>query len=754
MHIVSIGGGPGGLYFGILMKQAWPDCTVTVYERNKPDDTFGFGVVFSDETLDNIAAADRETYREITESFAHWDDIDVHVKGQVLRSTGHGFSGMSRLTLLQILARRAAALGVDIVYEHEVDPADLPAADLLVVADGVNSAVRERYAAQFGPTIDWRPNKFTWLGTKRRFPAFSFYFKETEHGLWRAHAYEYDAEMSTFIVETTGEAWEQAGLAEADDAATVAFCEALFAEELDGEALIANRSIWRNFPTIRCARWNHDNMVLMGDAAHTAHFSIGSGTKLAMEDAIALKDALLSNDGVPAALTAYDAERRPFVESTQRAAQTSLEWFENTERYHARDPLEFTFGLLTRSLRINHENLALRDPAFVRRFDTWFATKVANETGINVALDNTNGEGPPPPMFTPYKLRDMTLDNRVVVSPMCMYSAEDGTVNDWHLVHLGSRAVGGAGLVIAEMTDVSRHGRISPGCAGIYKEEHVGAWRRIVDFVHGYSRAKIALQLGHSGRKGSTKLLWEGADEPLDEGNWPVLGPSPLPYTPANQVPVPMDRAKMDDVLEDYVRAVELAEAAGFDMIELHLAHGYLLATFVSPLTNRRDDEYGGSLANRMRYPLEVFDAVRAAWPEHKPMSVRMSATDWKAGGIDGPDAVEIAAMLKARGCDIVDVSAGQTVPDQEPRYGRLYQTPFSDLIRHDVGMPTMTVGAISSYGDVNAIIGAGRADLCVLARAHLFDPYWTRHAAYEQGYTLPWPDQYESLEGYTFRFK
>ncbi|MGH7540545.1 MAG: FAD-dependent monooxygenase, partial [Gemmatimonadota bacterium] len=588
-------------------------------------------------------------------------------------------------------------------------------------------------------------------------------------GLWRVHAYQYRPEgpqaprrpaggpaaaadaISTFIVETTEETWRTAGLESADEAETLRFCERMFAQELEGHALIANRSIWRRFPTVRTSRWHHGNVVLVGDAAHTAHFSVGSGTRMAMVDAIALRDALLANDGVDvcAALSAYEEARRPDVESLQRAAQASLEWFEGTERYMRTEPLQFAFNLLTRSLRITHENLKTRDPVFTARVDRWFAAKASAQSGRAIRLDP-----PPPPLFTPFRLRDLVIENRVVVSAMCQYSAEDGTPDDWHLVHLGTRAMGGAGLVMSEMTNVSREGRISPGCTGIYKPEHVGAWRRIVDFVHRQSAAKIGLQLGHSGRKGATKRSWEGDVEPLDEGGWPLLAASPIPWRPENPVPKEMGRADMERVRDDYVRAARMGEEAGFDLLEIHFAHGYLLASFVSPLTNVRTDEYGGSLENRLRYPLEVLDAARAAWPDRKPLSVRISAVDWAPGGLETDDAVEVARTLKKHGVDIVDVSAGQTVPHQKPRYGRQFQTPFSDRIRHEVGIATMAVGNISSYMDVNTILAAGRADLCCLARAHLWEPYWTRHAAYALGYDLPWPEPYSTLDGYTPRFE
>ncbi len=751
MKIVSIGGGPAGLYFALLMKKADPAHDITVVERNRADDTFGFGVVFSDATLEGFAEADQQTYGEITRSFAHWDDIAIHYRGEVLTSTGHGFAGMSRQRLLDILQRRCAALGV--ALEFQTDVADLAAyrdADLILAADGVNSLVRSRYAEHFRPQIDWRPNRFVWLGTTFPFPAFTFLFKESAHGLWRVHAYRYDASMSTFILETTEATWRRAGLDRADEGQTLAFAERLFAGELAGHRLLTNRSLWRSFPTVRNGCWHRGNVVLVGDAAHTAHFSIGSGTKLAMEDAIALAQALQRHGEPAKALVAYEEERRPQVEALQRAAQVSLEWFEQTERYHGRlEPLQFAMSLLTRSLRVTHESLKLRDPAFVARVDRWLAAEAQRQSRVAVAAAPA-----PPPMFTPFRLRELVLPNRVVVSPMCQYSAEDGTPDDWHLVHLGSRALGGAGLVMTEMTDVSREARISPGCTGMYKPEHVAAWKRIVDFVHSHSPAKIGLQLAHAGRKGSTRLLWEGIDEPLPSGNWPIISASPIPYFPHSQVPKAMDRADMEKVRDDFARAARMAAEAGFDLLELHFAHGYLLASFLSPLTNARDDLYGGSLANRARFPLEVFDAVRAAWPAAKPVSVRLSATDWAEGGATPEDAVETAKLLEARGCDIVDVSAGNTVPEQKPVYGRLYQTPFADRIRHEAGIPTMTVGSIGSYADVNSIVAAGRADLCVLARAHLYDPYWTRHAAYEQGYDLPWPDQYILVKGFTPRLR
>lgn len=781
MKVVSIGGGPAGLYFGILLKQSDPAHEVVIYERNRPDDTFGFGVVFSDATLGNLSVADERSFVSITQSFAHWDDIETHAPKpwsrtgegggeEVVTSTGHGFSGLSRARLLSILQARALEVGVKIVFETELAwPADgslpeaLRGADLVLAADGVNSATRARFADRFCPDVDLRPNHFVWLGTTRPFPAFTFYFDESDDGLFRVHAYQFCKEadvpggaISTFIVECTDETWRRAGLDKATEAETLAYCEKLFAPRLDGHPLIPNRSVWRNFPTISNARWwfRHEagpHVVLMGDAAHTAHFSIGSGTKLAMEDAIDLRAALLEHADLDAALAAYERARRPGVDTVQRAAAVSLRWFEETERYARRqDPLTFTFNMLTRSMRIHHENLRLRDPALVARVDRAFAERAAVAAGDAVAPGGDASA--PPPMFAPLRVRELRLENRIVVSPMCMYSAEDGLPNDFHLVHYGSRAVGGAGLVMTEMTDVSADGRITLGCTGLWSEAHALAWRRIVDFVHAQSPAKIGVQLAHAGRKGATKKMWEGIDQPLEHGAWPLLAPSPIPYLPHGQVPREMTRADMDRVRDEFVASARFADRAGFDLLELHMAHGYLLGSFLSPLTNRRTDAYGGAPHGRLRWPLEVFRAVRDAWPAGKPISVRISATDWLEGGFDVEDAVDVARALKAEGCDLIDVSSGQTTSESKPTFGRLYQTPFSDRVRNEAEIATMAVGNVSSWGDVNAILAAGRADLCVLARGHLFDPYWTRHAAAEQGYRLPWPAQYGPAASFTPR--
>lgn len=754
MKITCIGGGPAGLYFAILAKRRDPSRIVRVFERNKPDDTFGFGVVFSDATLDNLADYDRPVYDAIRASLSHWDDIHTHKGGRVLVSTGHGFSGLSRHRLLAILQARAKELNIEMHFETEAgDVLELMGEnDLVVAADGVNSQVRERFANRFGTRIDWRPNRFVWLGTTFPFDAFTFYFEENEHGLFRVHAYRYEPERSTFIVECTESTWRRAGLDKTSEDETAAYCERLFEKQLKGHRLLKNRSIWRSFPTIKNEHFYFDHLVLMGDAVHTAHFSIGSGTKLAMEDAICLADGISQYKEIGDALAYYERERKPKVETLQRAAQVSLEWFENTERYMGLDPITFEFSLLTRSLRVTHENLKLRDPALIDEVNGHVLKKAEAQTGISIARDEK--APPPPPMFTPFKLREMLLENRVVMSPMCQYSAEEGSVGDWHLVHLGSRALGGAGLLIAEMTDVSADGRISPGCAGMYEPGHVQAWKRVVDFVHGHSGSKIALQLGHAGRKASTKKAWEGDNQPLEQGGWPILSASAIPYFAHSQVPKEMDENDMARVKDDFVRAAQWAKDSGFDMLELHFAHGYLMASFISPLTNRRSDQYGGAIENRMRYPLSVFDAVRAAWPREKPISIRISASDWAEGGLGPDELVALCIMLKEHGADIIDVSAGQTDPISKPVYGRLFQTPFSEFIRLCAKVPTMTVGNIQSYADVNSIIAAERADLCVLARAHLYDPYWTRHAAYEQGFAMAWPNPYKAITKYTPRMK
>jgi anthraniloyl-CoA monooxygenase len=721
-----------------------------VYEKNRPDDPFGWGVVFSKETLGTLAAADPESYAAIERRFAYWDDIETTVRGQTTVSTGHGFCGLARKELLAILHARCRALGVTLHFGEELPAAPLPDADLIIGCDGVHSPLRETYAADFKPGVDWRRCKFTWLGTTKPLRAFTFLFKETPHGLFQVHAYPFTREpmqpsgaVSTFIVECREDVWRRAGLDAMTEAQSVAFLEALFREELGEHRLCPNKSIWRTFPTITCERWTRGNLVLLGDAVHTAHFSIGSGTKLAMEDAIALVAALEAHGlDVPKSLAAYEAARKPEVLRIQKAAQTSLEWFENAARYVGQPPWQFTFNLMTRSKRITWDNLRQRDPKLVAEVNAAWAA----QEGAPLEPDGT----PPPPLFAPFRLRSLRLENRVVVSPMCQYSATDGVPDDWHLVHLGSRAVGGAGLVLTEMTDVSPEGRITPGCAGLWNDAQAAAWKRVVDFVHTHSRAAIGIQLAHAGRKGSCSRPWEG-DRPLTaaEGAWQTLGPSALPYKAGWHVPKAMDDDDLARVKAAFVDATRRALACGFDFVELHLAHGYLLSSFLSPLSNQRTDAYGGSLEGRMRYPLEVFEAVRAAWPAEKPLGVRVSATDWLGErGQTLEDTVALARELKARGCDVVDVSSAGNVPESKVEYGRMYQVPFAEAVKAGAGIPVMAVGAILSADHANTILAAGRADLCALAREHLSDPYLThRHAQAERVTTVAWPKPYLAVK-------
>jgi anthraniloyl-CoA monooxygenase len=754
MKIACLGGGPAGLYFAISMKLRDAAHDVTVFERNRPNDTFGWGVVFSEETFDNITANDPLSAEAIRSHFAYWDDIAVHYRGQRIISSGHGFSGIARKQLLMLLQQRAHELGVDLRFQTEVASAGELAEsyDLVVAADGLNSRTRTEFAQHFKPAIDTRKNKFVWLGTHQKFDdAFTFIFEETEHGWIWAHAYQFDADTATFIVECSETTWQKFGFGAMSQEDSCRTCERVFAQYLGGHRLISNAthirgSAWLNFPRVLCEKWSYRNIVLMGDAAATAHFSIGSGTKLAMESAVAMADYLHSEPTMQAALAKYEEARRTEVLRLQSAARNSMEWFEDVERYLGLDPVQFNYSLLTRSQRISHENLRLRDKNWLEGAEAWFQRLAG-------AGDNTVRR----PMFAPFKLRDMRLKNRVVVSPMAQYKAVDGCPTDWHLVHYGERAKGGAGLVCIEMTCVSPEGRITPGCTGMYAPEHEAAWKRIVDFIHAETDAKICCQLGHSGVKGSTQLGWEEMDAPLKHGNWPVMSASASAWSERNQRARAMDRGDMDRVRDQFVAAAEMAARCNFDMLEIHCAHGYLLSSFITPLTNWRTDEYGGSLENRMRYPLEIFHAVRAVWPAKKPISVRISANDWVgADGIEPHDAVAISRMLQEAGVDICDVSAGQTSIEAQPIYGRMFQTPFSDRIRNETGMATMAVGNIFEPDHVNSILMAGRADLVCLARPHLADPYWTLHAAArlgDRGETWPQPyyagrDQLYRLSG------
>jgi len=734
MKIGCVGGGPAGLYFAISMKLHNPDHVIDVYERNRPHDTFGWGVVFSDQTVDNLMANDPVSGATIRDEFTHWDDIDVHIHGECIRSSGHGFIGIGRKRLLAILQQRARDLGIGLHFEHEAstNAADWAEFDLVIAADGANSRIRTAHVEHFDVDIQVKKNKFFWFGTAKQFDAFTFAFEQTEAGWVWAHAYRFDDQLSTFIVEMAPETWTGLGLDTMDQPEAIALCEKMFAKHLDGNALMSNAThlpgpqAWLNFRRIITGQWSYDKFVLLGDAAHTAHFSIGSGTKLALEDAIKLAE-VLNRPGLSRAdaLAEYQAERSIEVLKLQNSARNSTEWFETLDRYLPFAPIQFTYSLLTRSQRVSHENLRLRDQAWLEGVERWFQTQApgGRDTGA-------------PPMFAPFRLRELELANRIVVSPMAMYSATDGTPGDFHFVHYGTRAQGGAGLVYTEMTCVSPEGRITPGCPGMYTPDHVAGWKRITDFVHTNSKAKMCLQLGHSGAKGSTKLGWEGMDEPLDSGNWPLIAASDVPWSDANQTPRPMTRADMDMVRDQFLAATRMAIDAGFDMVEMHAAHGYLLSSFITPMQNRRTDDYGGSLENRLRFPLEVFTAMRAAWPSHKPMSVRISATDWMGDqGVTPEEAVRIAQAFHEAGADLIDVSAGQTWADCQPVYGRMFQTPFADQVRNEARVSTMAVGNIYETDHVNSILAAGRADLVALGRPHMIDPMWTLRAAAQHGY-------------------
>lgn len=773
MKITIIGGGPGGLYFALLAKKEWPDYDITVYERNKADDTFGFGVVFSDETLGIFRDYDEPSYEAIRSSFAYWDDVEIAFRGQRFRVAGNGFAGCSRKALLLLLQDRCRALGVALRFEVECDPERLEVApfagsDLVVAADGINSRIRTAFEDDFGTSIDHRHNLFCWLGSTRELDAFYYFFRQTAYGPIVAHCYQYEPGGSTWVIELSEETWRGLGLDRMNDekAEHLPLIESIFAEELDGHRLIDNRSLWRKFPMIRNETWVKDNIVLLGDAKATAHYSVGAGTKLAMEDAIGLLEAMRETSEIPACLAAFEEKRRDEVGKTQHAADVSLQWFEFMARHWHLAPEQFAFGVMSRSKQITYENLMLRDPSFVERVSTWFLDDVRT-CGFDVRDDT-------PPMFTPLRLRDMLLTNRVVVSPMAQYSARDGVPTDWHFQHLTSRALGGAGLLFVEMTCPSPEARITPGCTGLWNDTQCTAWKRIVDFIHTETTTKVCLQLGHAGRKGSTQLGWQKMDHPLPDGNWPLVSSSPLPYLEGvSQIPTAMDEAAMEQVTETFVRAARYGDQAGFDMLEIHMAHGYLLAGFISPLTNHRTDAFGGPIENRMRFPLAVFAAVRDRWPANKPMSVRISACDWAEGGLPTKDLIAVARMLRGAGVDLIDVSTGQTVPWQAPVYGRMYQTVFADLVKHELArddsttesaegqdrgeaarpLAIMAVGNITTADQINTVLLQGRADLVAIARGHLTNPYFTLHAAAAYDYRgHAWPRPYESGRDQAFR--
>jgi len=758
MNIVCIGGGPAGLYFGLLMKLENPDNRVVVIERNRPYDTFGWGVVFSDATLQNLREADPVSAKIIESEFSHWDDIDIHIKDEVIRSTGHGFIGIGRKRLLNILQQRCEDLGVELVFETNVEDEQEIArqyqADLLIASDGINSAIRTKYAEQFKPDIDTRKCRFVWLGTEKIFDAFSFLFAETEHGWFQVHAYQFEEGLSTFIVETTNDTWEKAGIESMSQEEGIAYCEKIFAPWLDGHKLISNAShlrgsaIWIQFPRVICGDWVHwitDNektdkripVVLMGDAAHTAHYSIGSGTKLAFEDAIDLVNSLRKHDNqLEPGLEDYKKVRSVEVLKIQNSARNSTEWFENVSRYAHMEPEQFAYSLLTRSQRITHENLKLRDPDWISKYEKWFANNQEKQQDVKQTV----------PLYTPISFRGVTLANRVVASPTLLYSANEGVPNDMHKVHLGAKALGSVGLVMTEMVAVSENARVTDGCVGIWNEQQQEKWAEITDFIHNQTSSAVGIQLGHAGRRGSTQLGWEQPNHPKESQNWPILSASAIPYVEGqSETPHEMTEAEMDTVIKDFVAATRKANEAGFDWLELQAAQGYLLSSFISPLTNKRQDKYGGSLQNRMRFPLEVFNAIRNEWPADKPIAVRISATDWAEGGTTVDEGIEISRLFYQASADIVVVSTGEVSPDEKPVFGRMYQTPMSDRIRNEGNVPTMAVGNITDADQVNSIIASGRADLCAIARPLMLNPAWLIEESIRMGWTTPVPTPYQA---------
>lgn len=740
--ITVIGGGPGGLYFSILTKKAMPDCEIEVYERNKPDDSFGFGVVFSDETLGEFLKRDMKSYELIRSEFAYWDDIIIARDGKTVTISGNGFCGCSRKTLLKLLHQRCREEGVRLHFEQNVDDlSQFADSDIIVACDGIGSAIRTQYANEFGTTISLKKNRFVWLGSTKPLDAFTYFFRSTPQGTIVAHTYQYEEGMSTWIFECSDDTWLNFGFEVTNEEDTIQKIAEIFKEELDGHPLISNKSHWRQFPHVTNKHWYHDNIVLLGDAKATAHYSIGSGTKLAMDCAIGLSDAIIANPNeVQAAFQQYEKNRRNTVEMIQYAALVSLDWFEQMDRHMQHPFYRFAFGCMTRSKKVTYENLQIRDKSFT--------DKVLRE--FNDAINDKNQSA----AFSTFKLRDLELVNRIVMAPMGQYSAQDGLVNDWHLVHYGSRATGGVGLIIAEMTAVCDTGRITLGCAGLYAGNQVNEWRRIVDFIHQNTQTKIGIQLGHSGRKGAIKKPWEGTNVPI-ENPWELLSASSIPFQANLATPKEMTLEDMDNITAAFIQATQNADQAGFDLVELQAHHGFLLASFLSPLTNIRTDEFGGSLENRLKFPIRVFTEMRSVFPKHKPMSVRISASDWAENGITELEVIQIAKAFKQAGADIINVSTGNTVAYQQPQTGRMWQTPFSDLIRNSVHIPTITAGQIQDIDQINTILLNGRADLVALGKPLLTDAHFVRNAqAYEQVQTDDIPRQYKLGSSHLYPLK
>jgi anthraniloyl-CoA monooxygenase len=706
MRVAVVGGGPGGLYAALLIRKTRPSASVTLFERNPAGATYGWGVVFSDRTLTSFREADYRTYVDITGRFVLWDAIDVRYGGEVVRCGGQGFSGIARRALLGLLQARCTELDVEMRFETDVgDLSSLDEFDLVVAADGVHSMFRNSHPSVFGTRLEEGSSRYIWFGTPRSFDSFTFIFRANDHGLFQVHAYPFEGALSTFIVECAEDTWRRARLDVASEADSISYCEKLFAADLAGAPLMSNASKWISFITVRNKRWRHGRVVLLGDAAHTAHFSIGSGTKLAMEDSIALANALEATDDHEAALADYELERRPRVERFQEAARQSQTYFENTDRYTELDPLQFSFHLLTRSGRVDYDGLRVRDASFVGAVDRWFARR----SGAGALLS-------PPPAFVPARVGPGEIGNRVAVSARPTYGARDGVLGEGGRAELRRAAAGGAGLVLTEIVAVSARGRITSGCSGIYEPSHTAAWSDALAAASSVgTEARFGIRLGHSGRRGSTRPRNRGCEVPLEAGAWEVLAPSALPYTKRARVPEEADDAAMAAVVEQFAAAARSARAAGFDVLVVDMARGYLLGSFLSPLTNRRADDFGGTTERRVRFPLEVFAKVREEWPQDRLLGATITATDWARGGAAVEDAISVARSLRDAGCDLLEVTAGGTVERTRPLYDPYYLVSYSDRIRNEAGIATIATGAITSGDQANTILAAGRADLCLL---------------------------------------